>query len=395
MTLAGRRIVGLVTLVVLVLIGAGVAGIGPPAQRADTGVHQVRAVATTILAEAGDGLPDGSELAFLALDPAGTLVVSDVGRTSVLRFDPAGHLLTEWGPRFGGATLETPAGVAAVGDTVYVLDRGSPRVLGLDLNGRLRLTLSLEPFGTYGLNGLAADAMGNLYVADTGRNRILVFSPSGALLRTIGRPGSDLGGLTQPMMVAFAPDGGLAIADWENSRIALWSASVVPTATFSTGFHPFGVAVDSAGRVYVPDTARRKIVVFAPDGTLLTEIGGLNAADVLGIAPRQLVVGGRLSVYVLGAAGLARLDLEETPEVVRSGGQVDVLSLVAIAAMLGLVVVAFAQRRARRQGLRGLQVGSASNGPVGLDAKDGAERQNQQPRGHEDLLVAHQAEREQ
>ena len=32
----------------------------------------------------------------------------------------------------------------------------------------------------YGLNGVAVDAGGNVYVADTGRNRILVFSPTGS-----------------------------------------------------------------------------------------------------------------------------------------------------------------------------------------------------------------------
>lgn len=398
MSLRARRIVGLATLVVLVGIvlgvsGASVPGIRPAENRQD-GVHIVRVVATARLATVDDGLPEGSELAFLALDPVGNLIVSDVGRKSVLRFDSAGHLLTEWGPRFAGAMLDEPAGVAATSDSVYVVDRGTPRIFELDMQGRLRGLLSLEALGTYGLNGLALDRPGNLYVADTGRNRILAFTPSGAPVRTVGRPGADLGALTQPMMLAFAPDASMAVADWENSRIARWSSEFQPANTFSTGFRPFGIAVDGAGRIFVPDTSRRKVVVFTSDGTSVAELGGPNSADALDVAPRQVAVSrvGQ-SVYVLGAEGLRRLDLEETAAIVQPGSDVDVVSLVGLAAMLAVVVLAFVARRARRGEQR--SVGSSADGPVRLHAENRAERQDQQPQSNQQLLVAHQAKSEQ
>ena len=47
----------------------------------------------------------------------------------------------------------------------------------------------LGPLGTYGLNGLAVDASGNVYAADTGRNRVLVFSAAGRLVQQVGHGG--------------------------------------------------------------------------------------------------------------------------------------------------------------------------------------------------------------
>src|SRR5260370_37272497 len=124
-----------------------------------------------------------------------------------MRFDVGGQLVSDWGPTFGDIELTEPAGVAVSGDSYYVVDRGTPRILRLDGNGRLQATFNLEPLGPYGLNGLAIDAGGHLYVADTGRNRLLVLSSSGQLIKQVGHGGSDLGGFTQPMMLAFAPDG--------------------------------------------------------------------------------------------------------------------------------------------------------------------------------------------
>src|SRR5258708_20174339 len=125
-------------------------------------------------------------------------------------------------------------------------------LLRLDAPGQLEAVLTPETVGTSGLNGLAADLVGNLYAADTGRNRILVLSPNGQLLREVGHGGVDLGGLTQPWMVAFAADGSFFVADWENSRIEAWNTRFEATDVWSTGFHPAGVAVDQVARPFSP-----------------------------------------------------------------------------------------------------------------------------------------------
>src|SRR6266571_1416027 len=275
---SSRRLVGLFTVMALVAIFVGVTGFEVPLPRFGGGTERiplpgVRAAAASTLLKVGSGAPPGGELAFLAVEPNGNLFVSDSKRHTVMRFDSSGHLVGEWGPNFGDTSLAEPAGVAVQGDNFYVLDRRTPRIFRLDATGRLQATLTLESLGTYGLNGLAADVAGNLYAADTGRNRILVLSPIGQVLREVGHGGADLGGLTQPWMVAFAPDANIFVADWENSRIEAWNTRFEATDAWSTGFHPAGVAVDQVGRVFVPDTERRRIKVYSAQGVVLGEMG--------------------------------------------------------------------------------------------------------------------------
>src|ERR671931_234596 len=224
----------------------------------------IRAVAAEMLLRVGAGAPPGGELAFLAVEPSGNLFVSDARRQTVMRFDPTGHLLSEWGPRLGNIVIGEPAGVAVSGDGFYVVDRGTPRILRMDADGRVQAVIDLALLNTYGLNGLSVDPNGNLYAADTGRNRVLAFSPDGQLLKQIGHGGSDIGGFTQPMMLAFAPDASFFVADWENNRIEHWAASFEALDAWSTGFRPLGVAVDQLGRLFVPDTDGRRIAAYSP-----------------------------------------------------------------------------------------------------------------------------------
>jgi DNA-binding beta-propeller fold protein YncE len=388
-----RRLVGVATLLALAVIAAGVTGfelprVGGSADRAP--LPGVRAVNADLLLRVGATAPAGGELAFLTIEPSGNLLVSDALRRSVMRFDASGHLLAEWGPRLGNQTLAEPAGVAVYGDDIYVLDRGAPRIVRLNSAGQLQATFDLQSLNTYGLNGLAVDLAGNVYAADTGRNRILVFAPSGAVLRQVGRGGNDLGAFTQPMALAFGPDGTFFVADWENARVESWSGTFQPLTAWSTGFRPFGVAVDQIGRVFVPDSDRRRVEAYSPTGATLGEIG---ASAPLSVIPKQVAIAaGQTSLYVLGGDGIERLDLVNTPPPPQGGAEVDVASLVLIALMLGLVGLAVWSRRQRRA--RAL-LDAAPDGPVGLQAVNGAERQDQQAGRDQNLLVAHQTEREQ
>ena len=236
-----------------------------------------------------------------------------------------------------------------------MLDRGStPRIFQLDATGRLQTILNLESFGTYGLNGLAVDRGGNLYAADTGRNRILVLAPNGSLVRQIGHSGADLGGLTQPMMLAFAADGSFVVADWENTRLERWDANFEATDVWTTASHPFGVAIDQIGRIYAPDTDHRRVQAYSAQGALLGEMGAAGSPPI-DVAPKQVAVArsDQPSLYVLGADGVVRLDLENTAPPPQGGSDMDAVSLIVIGllvAMLGLaIVVARARDRARKQ----------------------------------------------
>jgi sugar lactone lactonase YvrE len=355
----------------------------------------VRAVGASVLLRPGSGAPPGGELAFLAVDPSGNLIVSDSRRHTVMRFDPSGHLLSEWGPQLGSTTLAEPAGVAAWGDHYYVVDRGTPRIFQLDSSGAVQATIGLEQLATYGLNGLAVDTNGSLYATDTGRNRILIFAPNGQFVKQIGRGGKDLGSFMQPMMIAFGPDRSLFITDWENNRIQRWSAELEPIDAWSIGFHSFGVAVDASGRLFVPDTDKRRVQAYTPRGIALGELG-TPGSPPLEVAPKQVAIAGssRPSLYVLGGDGIQRLDLENTAAPPQTTADVDVVSLIVIALLIAVLVLAVLSRRARRA-TAVASVQAPLDRPVRLHPENGAQPQHQQPERNQDLLIPDQAKREQ
>ena len=396
-----RQLIGKLTLITLVVIALGVTGFDLTVPRPGGGggsqaaaLQGVKAVAASSLVKVGSSAPAGGELAFMAVEPNGNLVVSDAKRASVMRFDPTGHLLSEWGPVLGSTQLVEPAGVAVSGDSFYVVDRGTPRIIRLDSNGQPQAVLDLTGLSTYGLNGLAVDNAGNLYVADTGRNRILVFSAGGQLLKQIGHAGSDLGGFTQPMMLAFGPDGSFVVADWENGRLERFTSDYQPSEAWTTGFRAFGVAVDRTGRVFAPDFDHRLVDVFTPQGGALGELGA-PGAPILDVAPKQVAVAptGQPAAYVLGSDAIQRVDLADTAPPPQQGIGVDLLSVLAILLMAAVVVVAVLSRRRRRRGLA--LVGSPLKRPVRLYAKNGTKREHQEAEPDEELLIAHQSKGEQ
>lgn len=386
-----RQLVGLVTLLALIVIVLGVTGVQVPlpgGQSDQPALPGVKARAATTLAR----VPQGGEFAFLTVEPNGNLVVTDARRATVLRFDPGGRLLSEWGPQFGTTQLKEPAGVAVASDSYYVVDRGTPRIFRLDSSGQPQAIIDLQPLGPYGLNGLVVDAAGYMYVADTGRNRILVLSPAGQLVKQIGHSGTDLGGFTQPMMLAIAPDGALFVTDWENSRIERFNSALEATDTWSLGFRAFGLAVDPLGRVFAPDFDHRRIEAYAPRGASLGEIGGPDS-PVVATPPKQVALATtpQPTLYVLGLDQIQRLDLDNTPPPPQGGASADLLSVLAIVLMLGVVALAIVSRRQRRP-RAAASLGTAFEGKVGLHAENGAQRQQQQSQADEKLLIAHQTE---
>jgi sugar lactone lactonase YvrE len=389
-----RQLVGLLTLLALIVIVLGVTGVQVPVPGAggnQPALPGVKARAASSLLRA----PVGGELAYLTVEPGGNLVVTDAKRATVLRFDPAGQQLSGWGPLLGDVELAEPAGVAVAGDSYYVLDRGMPRIFRLDSTGQIQGVVNLQQYGPYGLNGLAVDAAGNLYAADTGRNRILVLSPSGQLLKQIGHAGSDVGGFTQPYMLAFGPDGGFFVADWENKRIERFDASGTGTDAFSTGFSAFGLAVDQLGRVFAPDFEHKRIEVYSPQGASLGEIGGPDA-PIVATPPKQVALAptSQPSLYVLSADQIQRLDLDNTPPPPQASGGPDLLSALAIGLMLAVLALAIMSRRQRQRRPTASLLGGhvPLERPVGLHAENGAQRQHQEAQANEDLLIAHQTE---
>src|SRR6185295_1908189 len=111
------------------------------------------------------------------------------------------------------------------------------------------------------------DAGGNLYVSDSGNNRIQKFDPSGVFISKFGTFGSGNGQFSHQYGVAVAPTGNLYVADTSNNRIQKFDANGTFITKWGSGpgpgadgtfNNPTGVAVDFAGNVYVADAANHR-----------------------------------------------------------------------------------------------------------------------------------------
>lgn len=117
-------------------------------------------------------------------------------------------------------------------------------------------------------SSVAVDGHGNLYVADSGTNRIVELSSSGA---GFSAPITVLSGLSAPGGMAADWSGNLFIADTGTGRILElpWTAqgfgSVVTIASGLSS--PNGVAVDSAESLYVADTGANTVLKISPSGS--------------------------------------------------------------------------------------------------------------------------------
>jgi sugar lactone lactonase YvrE len=142
--------------------------------------------------------------------------------------------------------------------------------------------------------GVASDAAGNVYVAQT--NSIAKITPSGATSIFAGRPGemgwADGPGanalFTNPTGVAVGPDGHIYVADYGNNTIRTISPSGFVTTLAGNGFNagytdgssvasrfarPWGVTVDSQNIVYVTELDNSTIRRIEPNGNVSTLAG--------------------------------------------------------------------------------------------------------------------------
>ena len=125
---------------------------------------------------------------------------------------------------------------------------------------------------------MATDASGNVYVGDTGNNRIEKFDADGAFLTAWGRSGSRNGpffGLGFASGVATDPSGNVYVADPNNFQIqkfdsngnflTAWGSHGSGDGQFAHPLnqYPFGVATDAVGNVYVADKYNYRIQKFA------------------------------------------------------------------------------------------------------------------------------------
>lgn len=259
----------------------------------------------------------GSAAAFntpeqMAIGPDGNLYVADARNNRIRMVTPSGVVTTVAGNGTAGhvdgpalsAEFDFPEGLAfdAAGD-LYVADTGNNMIREITPGGVVS-TVAGQPTAGYqdGVGtsarfqyprGVATDAAGNLYVADTVNQRIREIAPGGVVTTLAGNGTAAFAdGLASsaefhyPVGIAVDGSGNVFVADWENFRIRKIAGGIVSTvagdgtSAFQNGTgtaaefnSPYGMAVDGAGNLYVADIGNGMIREVTPGGQVTT-VGG-------------------------------------------------------------------------------------------------------------------------
>ncbi|MCU1259836.1 MAG: repeat containing protein [Bryobacterales bacterium] len=274
----------------------------------------------------GDGGPAASaelsDPSGLAFDSAGNLYIADTGNNVVRKMTPDGNISTiagsnslgagytgDGGPATG-AQLNNPSGLAvdSRGD-LYIADTSNNVVRMVDTQGNISTIAGNNSAATgfsgdggpatsavlYNPIGVAVDSAGNLYVADGGNSRVRLVSAATGNIATFAGSGSGYSGdggpaarakLNTPKGIALDSAGNLYIADRFNNAIRMVNAAgiistIAGDVTGANLFGPCGVAVDRAGNVSVADTGDNliRLLTPVPQAPIITSNGVIGAGN--------------------------------------------------------------------------------------------------------------------
>ena len=241
-------------------------------------------------------------------------------------------IITRWGLAMAVAAPLCAQGIiSTIAGNTWILPAGITRALAMPLGG---------------VEGLAIDAKGSLYVADPDSYIVLKIAPDGSASVVAGNGISGFSGdtgpainasLNQPIALAFDSAGNLYIADANGQRVL----KVTPAGTITTvagngtyGFsgdggsavnaslgYPAGVAVDASGTLYISDSANNRIRRVSPSGTITTYAGtgvagttgdGGPAANATFNQPRQIAFDSTGNLYITDDRRLRRITPQGT-----------------------------------------------------------------------------------
>jgi sugar lactone lactonase YvrE len=292
---------------------------------ADSGNNRIRKVTTdgVIRTVAGSSIFGGFSgdggLAVLAqlyspsgvsVDPKGNFYIADGGNARVRRVSALGVISTVAGGGTGGD------GGPATSARLF-----GPTRVSVDQNGNLfiadRNVRKVDPKGTIstfagnstadyagdgglatlaafnGITGIAADAAGNVFIADSMNNRVRMVDPSGVVITVAGTGTYGFSGdggpaisaaLARPRGVAVDGSGNLFITDTDNNRVRRVPATVSGAGPQITSISPFYGSQGSAVSATVSGTGLGGVTAVTVSGTGVTaSLPGGGSATTLPI----------------------------------------------------------------------------------------------------------------
>lgn len=189
---------------------------------------------------------------------------------------------------------------------LFVTDSVRNEVLVYSPEGKTLLALGKnEDFGRP--TGLALDeARNRFYVADTIKHRIVVYDLEGKFITEFGQRGSEPGQYNYPVHLAIDKEGRLLVSDTGNFRIQIVDGQGRFVSTFGQvgdGFgnfsRPKGIALDSDANIYVADAAFNNFQIFDREGRLLLFVGSAGELPGMFLLPTGMHIDAQDRIYVV------------------------------------------------------------------------------------------------
>ena len=153
--------------------------------------------------------------------------------------------------------------------------------------------------------GLVVDKQGNIYVADTGCNRIQKFDTNGNFLMMWGESGSEPGQFSGPWGIVLDNNGNLYVSDRRNHRIQVftsdgkflrqWGGLGINPGEFN---FPKGLSINENGLLLVSDTNNNRIQIFQNDGTYLRQFGKINSYSSSNYFRGPIAIDNEQNIYI-------------------------------------------------------------------------------------------------
>ena len=257
-----------------------------------------------------DGAGSSAQFEFpygMAVDGDGNVLISDQLAGTIRRMTPAGVVTTLAGFALNSgatdgigsaASFNQPGGITVNGSgMIYVADSKNQLIRVITSAGAVTTLAGsagcpgnadgyIANARFNGPQGVAVDAAGTVYIADSGNKRIRKVTPT----QVVTIP-AIFNYETQPSAVAVDGSGNLYVSD-TYSRIykinplgvctvlagGIYSGSQDGTGATAGFNNPHGVAADGNGTIYVADTINNTIRKITPDG-VVTTLAGISQAS--------------------------------------------------------------------------------------------------------------------
>lgn len=208
----------------------------------------------------------------------------------------------------GEPVFDMPLGLALdIAGNLFVADGEKGKVLVFSPQGTPLFSLGDKDI--FGRPAYIAvnNRLGRIYVSDGRRHRIAVFDMKGSLLFFIGSPGAGKGQFAAPQGIAIDKKDRLFVADMLNARIQVFDAEGNFLYTFgkqgreSTYFeNPKDLSFASDGNLYILDHRKALLFTYTPEGKLLLITGGAKrTSSRLGFStPASIYIDSTDRVYI-------------------------------------------------------------------------------------------------